>query len=106
MSVPLLTTKLYIPPRRPGLVLRPRLLERLDEALHLRQKLTLVSAKAGAGKTTLVSEWLHQQQRSPAWLSLDANDSEPQRFARYLVAALNEVDITLDRNLAGQWQTP
>ena len=60
----------------------------------------------GAGKTTLVSEWLHQQQRSPAWLSLDANDSEPQRFARYLVAALNEVDITLDRNLAGQWQTP
>jgi LuxR family maltose regulon positive regulatory protein len=60
----------------------------LDEGPHLQRPLTLVSAKAGSGKTTLVSEWLHQQDRPAAWLSLDASDSDPRRFFRYLVAAL------------------
>jgi LuxR family maltose regulon positive regulatory protein len=54
MSSPLLTTKLYIPPPRPNLVPRPRLIERLNEGLH--RKLTLISAPAGFGKTTLQSE--------------------------------------------------
>ncbi len=54
-DVPLLTTKLYVPPPRPNLVPRPRLIKRLNEGLH--RKLTLVSAPAGFGKTTLVSEW-------------------------------------------------
>ena len=54
MSTPLLTTKLYIPPIRPELVLRPRLIERLNAGLH--RKLTLISAPAGFGKTTLLSE--------------------------------------------------
>jgi ATP/maltotriose-dependent transcriptional regulator MalT len=52
----LLATKLYIPPIRPELVSRPRLIERLNEGLY--RKLTLVSAPAGFGKTTLVSEWV------------------------------------------------
>ena len=55
MPEPLLLTKLYIPPPRPKIVLRPRLIERLNEGLH--GKLTLISASAGFGKTTLVSEW-------------------------------------------------
>ena len=59
MPTPLLQTKLYIPPVRPEMVLRPRLLERLDEGLRLGRKLTLVSAPAGFGKTTLLSEWIH-----------------------------------------------
>jgi LuxR family maltose regulon positive regulatory protein len=55
MTMPLLTTKLYIPPLRPELVSRPRLVERLNAGLH--RKLTLISAPAGFGKTTLLSEW-------------------------------------------------
>ncbi len=56
METPLLTTKLYIPPIRPELVPRPRLIERLDEGLRLGRQLTLISAPAGFGKTTPVSE--------------------------------------------------
>ena len=91
MSKTLLRTKLYIPPQRPNLVLRPRLMGRLEEAQRLRHRLTLVSAKAGSGKTTLVSEWLHQQERPATWLSLDANDNDPRRFFSYLVAALQQL---------------
>ena len=57
MATPLLTTKLYIPPVRPELMSRPRLIERLNAGLH--RKLTLISAPAGFGKTTLLSEWIH-----------------------------------------------
>ncbi len=56
MTSPLLTTKLYIPSIRPELVSRPRLIERLNAGIH--RKLTLISAPAGFGKTTLVSEWV------------------------------------------------
>ena len=56
MATPILATKLYIPPPPPKVVLRPRLIERLNEGLH--RKLTLISAPAGFGKTTLVSEWV------------------------------------------------
>ena len=94
MTLPLLTTKLHIPPIRSELVSRPRLIERLDEGLG--HKLTLVSAPAGFGKTTLLSEWV--QVRRPAttpvraaWLSLDEADNDPVRFLAYLVAALRGV---------------
>ena len=62
MPTQLLTTKLYIPPVRPNLVPRPRLIERLNEGLD--RKLTLISAPAGFGKTTLVSEWINAVVRS------------------------------------------
>jgi LuxR family maltose regulon positive regulatory protein len=105
MATQLLTTKLFIPPRRPNLVPRPRLMTRLEEALHLRQRLTLVSAKAGAGKTTLVSEWLHQQERAATWLSLDANDNDPRRFFHYLVAALQQLDAKIGQAALAQLET-
>ncbi|MGH3147334.1 MAG: AAA family ATPase, partial [Rubrobacter sp.] len=86
MSTPVLATKLYIPPPQPKVVLRPRLIERLSEGLHRR--LTLVSAPAGFGKTTLLSEWVAGCGRPAAWLSLDHGDNDPSRFVAYLVAAL------------------
>jgi len=97
MAMPLLTTKLHIPPLRPNLVRRHRLVRRLDEGLQLGRKLTLVSAPAGFGKTTLLSEWVHSiraKHASPlriAWLSLDEGDDDPARFLAYLVAALQTV---------------
>ncbi len=69
MSTLILATKLYIPPRRPKVVLRPRLIERLNEGL--RRKLTLISAPAGFGKATLLSAWVAGGARPAAWLSLD-----------------------------------
>src|SRR5512137_2061540 len=99
MSAPVLATKLYIPPPRSKAVLRPRLIERLNEGLSSGRKLTLISASAGFGKTTLVSEWIAALTTSPlpvgegpgvrvAWLSLDEGDNAPTQFLTYLVAAL------------------
>ena len=92
MTTPLLTTKLYIPPVRPYLVPRPHLIERLNAGLH--RKLTLISAPAGFGKTTLLSEWASQRVSESAsgwpvaWVSLDESDNDPTRFLTYFVAAL------------------
>ena len=91
MSTPILATKLYIPPPRPKVVLRPRLIERLNEGLSSGRKLTLISAPAGFGKTTLVSEWVAGCERPVAWLSLDEGDNDPARFLTYLVAALQTI---------------
>jgi LuxR family maltose regulon positive regulatory protein len=88
MSAPILATKLYIPPSRPGIVLRPRLVERLNEGLANGYKLTLISASAGFGKTTLVTEWIGTCRRPFAWLSLDERDNDPARFITYLIKAL------------------
>ncbi len=91
MSAPILATKLYIPPPRPGLVPRPRLIERLNEGLATGRKLTLISASAGFGKTTLVSDWIAHCDRPVAWLSLDEGDDDPARFISYIVAALQTI---------------
>jgi LuxR family maltose regulon positive regulatory protein len=93
--MPLLTTKLIIPPLRPGLVLRGRLARRLEPAAY--RKLTLVSAPAGFGKTTLLSTWARSQVTEGgamrvAWLSLDESDNDPVRFFGYLIAALHGAD--------------
>jgi LuxR family transcriptional regulator, maltose regulon positive regulatory protein len=101
--MPILTTKLYIPPPRPNAVLRPRLIERLQEGLH--RKLTLISAPAGFGKTTLVSTWLAGCDRQVAWLSLDEGDSDPTRFLTYLVAALRTIAPTIGEGLLGVLQS-
>jgi LuxR family maltose regulon positive regulatory protein len=99
MATPLLQTKFYVPPVRSNLVPRRHLIERLDEGLRLGYRLTLVSAPAGFGKTTLLSEWASQRigesasQRFVAWLSLDEGDNDPTRFLAYLAAALRTVGV-------------
>src|SRR5712691_10168917 len=104
MPMPILATKLYNAPLRPNVVIRPRLLERLNEGLH--RKLTLISAPAGFGKTTLVSEWLAGCHRPTAWLSLDEGDNDPTRFLTYLVAALQTIAATLGEGVLGVLQSP
>ena len=90
MLTPLLATKLYIAPVRPTLVSRPRLIERLCGGMH--RQLTLISAPAGFGKTTLLSECAVRCGRLVAWLSLDESDNDPARFLAYLIAALQSIE--------------
>ncbi|MFL5586976.1 MAG: LuxR C-terminal-related transcriptional regulator [Ktedonobacteraceae bacterium] len=104
MPTPILATKLYIPRLRPNVVSRPRLLERLNEGLY--RKLTLISAPAGFGKTTLVSQWLAAGPRLTAWLSLDKGDSDPPLFLTYLVAALQTIAPTIGVGVLGALQSP
>ncbi len=127
MSTPILATKLYIPPARPTLVRRPHLLARLNAALA--HKLTLISAPAGYGKTTLVSEWIHQKDEGGrmedgsrqaalhpsffilhpsriAWLSLDEGDNDPTRFLTYFVAALQTLAPQLGVGVLALLQSP
>ncbi len=100
MSLPLLRTKLDIPPARGPLVARPRLLARLND--RLERKLTLVSAPAGFGKTTLLSAWARELEHPVAWLSLDAGDNDPARFLAYLIAALQQVGPAIGREIQAQ----
>src|SRR5512141_1092150 len=104
MTTPVLATKLYIPPPRPKIVLRSRLIERLNEGLH--SKLTLISAPAGFGKTTLVSEWIAGCERPVAWLSLDEGDNDTASFLGYLVAAVQTVAPKIGERLLAALQSP
>src|SRR5215213_392514 len=128
MSTPILATKLYIPPARPNVVLRPRLIARLNEGLH--RKLTLIAAPAGFGKTTLVSSWIYDLrfaiddlvstsinsdtivnpkskiQNRVAWLSLDDGENDPTRFLAYLVAALQMIAPTIGAGVLAVLQSP
>ena len=100
MSTPILATKLYIPPPRSKAVLRSRLIERLNEGLPSGRKLTLISASAGFGKTTLVSEWVAGCGQPVAWLSLDEGDNDPTHFLTYLVAALQTLALSKAEGIA------
>jgi ATP/maltotriose-dependent transcriptional regulator MalT len=106
MPAPILATKLYIPPPRPKAVLRPRLIERLNEGLASGRKLTLISAPAGFGKTTLVSEWVSVCERPVAWLSLDEGDNDSARFLCYLVAALQTLAANIGAGLLDRLESP
>jgi LuxR family maltose regulon positive regulatory protein len=116
----------------PNLVERPRLVKRLDEGLRLGHRLTLISAPAGFGKTTLLSEWVHVIGRvSPpitaigkatpplavapgppiraGWLSLDESDNDPAHFLAYFIAALSRVEgieATIGERALGMLQSP
>jgi LuxR family maltose regulon positive regulatory protein len=123
----LLQTKLHIPLLRPSLVLRPRLTDKLNAGMD--GGLILVSAQAGSGKTTLVTEWLanlrdpisdiglesggqkieNQQSKivnQVAWLSLDESDNDPRRFLDYLLAALQQVQADVGRSVEAMLQSP
>ena len=82
----LLATKLFVPSPRSDLVQRPRLLVRLDEGLD-EGRCSLLSAPAGAGKTSLLATWVARLDRPVAWLALDERDQEVHQVLRYLVAS-------------------
>jgi LuxR family maltose regulon positive regulatory protein len=100
VASPLLTTKLNIPSIRPELVSRPRLIERLNAGLSCR--LLLVSAPAGYGKTTILSEWAHHSELRGriAWVSLDKNDNDPVIFWDYFVTALKGLKIGIGEDVS------
>jgi ATP-dependent transcriptional regulator len=104
--MPILATKLYIPPARPNRVERPRLIARLNEGLTAGCRLTLISAPAGFGKTSLVSEWIAACGRPAAWLSLDEGENDPARFLSYLIAALQTIKPGLAEGLLALLQSP
>ena len=106
MSAPILATKLYAPPPRPRLVFRPRLIDQLNEGLRSSRKLTLISAPAGFGKTTLVNEWITDCGRPTAWLSLDEGDNDPTQFLIYLVVALQTIVPNIGEGVLGVMQSP
>src|SRR5829696_7665380 len=101
VSTPVLATKLFAPARRSQLVARPMLGERLDTTLDAGHRLTLVSAPAGFGKSTLLSDWLtdlNQRQKNTrvGWLSLDDGDNDLTRFMAHLLAALQRAELDVD----------
>ncbi|MCA9954993.1 MAG: hypothetical protein KC434_09755, partial [Anaerolineales bacterium] len=104
MAAPILTTKIFVPPPRPQLVPRHRLIERLNAGFP--RKLTLVSAPAGFGKTTLISSWIAQGERPFAWLSLDKGDSDPTRFLTYFIAALQTIAPAVGQTALAALQSP
>jgi LuxR family maltose regulon positive regulatory protein len=101
VSTAVLTTKLFAPARREQAVVRLRLLEQLDTTLAPGHRLTLVSAPAGFGKTTVLSDWIAgleegQPGTRAGWFSLDDGDNDLARFLTHLVASLNSVGIDLE----------
>ena len=103
----LVTTKLHAPRTRPNLVDRPRLREVL--ARNEVCPLTLVSAPAGFGKTTLLGDWSEQLSRdgkSVAWVSLDLSDNDPARFLTYLVGALQEIEEGIGEGVLASLRSP
>ena len=103
MATLILSTKLFVPPLRPGLILRQRLMEQLNASSQ--RKLTLVSAPAGYGKTTMISSWLHETKIPSAWLSLDEGDNDPIRFFQYFIAALQKIIPDIGADLPGMLQS-
>ena len=99
-GTPLIETKLRPPDARPGMVARAGLVARLDAAVD-GHRLTIVSAAAGWGKTTLVGDWLGTLGVPTAWVALDASDNDPARFWRYLSEALARAGIDLDVQAVG-----
>lgn len=123
MVAPILATKLFVPSPRQKIVLRPRLIERLDEGFSSGRKLTLISAPAGFGKSTLLSEWHehlcwgaaqadNNEKRDAkgiqqiAWLSLDPADNDLVRFQRYLIAALQRIAPNIGAGALAALQSP
>src|SRR6266571_2414027 len=101
---PLLATKLHVPRPRRQLVPRAHLVERLQRGAE--RALTLVSAPAGFGKTTLLAQWFAQSSTPVAWLSLEAEDNDPTRFLAYLIAALQTLDAQIGATALALLHTP
>ncbi|MEM9908465.1 MAG: LuxR C-terminal-related transcriptional regulator [Cyanobacteria bacterium P01_D01_bin.44] len=99
----LLETKLYLPQWSANLVSRSRLIDRI----HPKRKLTLISAPAGFGKTTLLAEWVAAvPTRSVAWVSLDQSDNDPAVFWTYLITTLHKIQPSLGEQSLSLLQSP
>jgi LuxR family maltose regulon positive regulatory protein len=108
MAYQILSTKLYNPPLQAHFVPRSALIQRLERGVQQCRRLTLVSAPAGFGKSTLVSGWMASSEppKRFGWVSLDAGDNDPVRFLVYLVAALQRADGTLGQDALASLQSP
>ena len=104
MTIPLLATKINIPPLREKRVMRPHLVARLNA--DLTRKLTLISSPAGFGKTTLLCEFAAQIDRPVAWFSIDEEDNDTTRFIAYLIAALGKIKPGFGESIYQVLQTP
>ena len=91
MSDTLLATKIRIPPLRSNLVNRPHLIQRLNDGISQNHRLTLISAPAGYGKSTLLSEWVSQLDIPVAWLSLEKGENNPVLFWNFILTALSTI---------------
>jgi len=100
----LLATKLFTPKRRTDIVSRPRLVQLMNDAV--KRRFTLISAPAGFGKTTLISEWIPHSERCITWLSLDKNDNDVIRFWTYFVASLQTLHNALGSETLALLQAP
>ena len=105
VGLPLLATKLFVPRPRPDLVSRPRLLACLDAGLDTGRCL-LLSAPAGAGKTSLLAAWLAKLDRPVAWLTFDERDQDAGQILRYLVAALQRIAPDCGRGVLAWLNAP
>ena len=101
MPYQVLSTKLYIPPVQSSLVRRPRLLQVLENGYQAGKRVTLISAPAGFGKTTVVREWIKTAELDKpfGWLSLDDGDNDPVRFLVYLISAIQKVNIEIGHSV-------
>ena len=99
MPEQLIQTKLYAPPLPDDVVRRPHLVQRLNDGLRRGSRLTLISAPAGYGKTTLATEWLQSVERPMAWLSLDERDNDLALFLAYLIMAMQQIDERIGRTV-------
>lgn len=111
MSTTLIATKFCCPPPRANLVPRPRLLERLDSDFNradgFPRKLTLVSAPAGYGKTSLIVEWMDQKESEKgAWFLLDESDNDPRRFTACLIEAMGQIHGGIGQAAGAMLQAP
>ena len=106
----LLTTKLNLPPLRAEIISRSHLVERLDDGLlqngKFGRRLTLISAPAGYGKSTLAIDWVNRFKLPINWLSLDEADNDPRRFITYLIAALQQMDKSVGQAASAMLQSP
>jgi LuxR family maltose regulon positive regulatory protein len=97
----LLKTKLFKPQYSDRFVSRQRLVDLLEQGIHC--KLTLISAPAGYGKTTLLSDWISKSELPTCWVSLDSQDNDLRRFLAYIIASLQTIDIGVDEQILNSY---
>ncbi|MAT42839.1 MAG: hypothetical protein CL609_10885 [Anaerolineaceae bacterium] len=103
MTSPILTTKLFIPPIRSDLLPRPNLIKKLNSIVNY--PLTLISASAGSGKTTILSEWIKYTNHPVAWISLDSEDNDTIQFLLYVIHALKKIKNNFGNKMLGSLQS-